>query len=386
MKRCVMKRRTWVAVAAIVVCVSLLTAAQSMPKFGTQKVLLHLPANFHNEELEHVLQHFVDREADVFVTTVDTLSAGDVAALTARIPERFFNLMPGLSGGPRVTVIPSMVSIEFQYDKVIFFGAGWYDEYFAASGYTGPTDPSYASGLYWFINRTISEHGIIGAIGAGVYPVIFSGALPPDASVPNYPCPDLITATNEQGYQPIQAEETPRPDGTWPPLVTVEVHAEAVNSATVFMTPIPNSWYPLTDEFGRQLVEDYTDPYQDAFDAIEAAYVPPMLGVDVLITSVKCGVDSVVTLRNDSLEPIDLAGWKLQTVDPDTDEPIVEYTFSSLVIEPGEEIEIYVGTSAPAGTPQNQTWPIDSAFGIDGAGRAVLVNSAGFEESSFECN
>ena len=40
-----------------------------MPKVGTQTVLLNLPANFHNEELVHVLQQFVNKEADIHGTS-----------------------------------------------------------------------------------------------------------------------------------------------------------------------------------------------------------------------------------------------------------------------------------------------------------------------------
>jgi hypothetical protein len=268
-----MRRLVWALVALAVLCGGLLGVAQSMPKIGTQSVLLILPKDFHDEEFIYVLQQFVDREADIYVTSVDTTTTSEVAALTARIPERFFNLQPGTSGGPRVSVIPSMMSFEFIYDKAITLGAGWYDEYFAPSGYTGPTDPSYSDGLYWFINRQLSDHGVFGAIGAGLYPLIFSGVLPLDTMVPAYPCPDLISVIAGAGYQPVQMGETPRTDGRdWPPLVVVDTYVADVDSSKAVMTPIPNSWYPLDDGLGPLLVTDYETVLGDSISTIEECY------------------------------------------------------------------------------------------------------------------
>ena len=386
-----MKRLIGVGWILLVVVLCWVAMAQSIPKVGSQSVLINLPKEYHIEELVQIVQQFVDAEADIYISSVDTLSQADVAALCARIPARFFNLQPGLSGGPRVTVIAASEQFDRNFDKAVFLGGGWYDEYFEPSGYSHLTQPGYADDLYGWVQQLVTEGAVVGAVGAGLYPVVYSGILPPSALVPAYPCPDLITAIAEQGYTPIEAAQTPRSDGTWPPLVAAEVHVSDTTYAEwsrVVMSPIPNSWYDKTPRFGALLVDDYTKPYQETFDAIEAAYrALPILGVDILITYVKCGVDSVVTLRNDSPEAIDLAGWKLQTVDPDDNIVIAEHTFTTFVLHPGLSVNVYVGTSAPEGTPETLIWPIQSAFGMgEPDGRAVLINSDGFEESSYECN
>jgi hypothetical protein len=386
-----MNRKALLLVLWLIAALGWMAVAQSIPRVGSQSVLINLPKEYHIEELVQMVQPFVDAEADIYISSVDTLSQADVAALTARIPARFFNLQPGLSGGPRVTVIAASEQFERHFDKALFLGGGWYDEYFEPSGYTQSTQPAYADDLYEWTESLVTEGAVIGAVGAGLYPVVYSGILPAGAVVPAYPCPDLISVIAEQGYQPVEAAQTPRSDGTWPPLVAAEVTVSDTTYAEwsrVVMSPIPNSWYDTTPRFGALLVDDYTEPYQESVNAIEDAYhTLPILGVDVIIAYVQCGVDSVVTLRNDSLEAIDLSGWKLQTVDPDDNIVVVEHTFSTYVLQPGETVKVYVGESAPEGTPETLIWPIQSAFGMGMPdGRAVLINSDGFEESSYECS
>lgn len=391
-----MKRLSWVVVVAVVVlCASLLTAAQSMPRVGTQSVLLILPANFHNEELVHVLQQFVDREADIYVTSVDTVRTADVAALKARIPTWFFNLMPRFSGGPRVTVIPAMVSFELQYDKAISLGAGWYDEYFAASGYTGPADPSYAAGLYWFINRMLSDHGTFGAIGAGVYPVIFSGALPQGSTVPAYPCPDLIGAIDRQGYEPKQAPQGPRPDGSWPTLVEILVPddqdglflvEQSVNSSKVVMSPIPNSWYSTEDRYGGLLISDYGADYINLIDAVENAFFGVESPSPVQITHLQCGPNGRVRLKNMGERPVNLAGWKVQSLDldPNAGEVLAEFTFSDYMLAPGAEVHVYYGDVMWSGPDDFVYWAEGVLFA--GNGRAALIDPQGNRRSVRDCD
>jgi len=378
-----MKRRAIVVVGLMILCAGALAAAQSIPKVGTQTVLLSLPADFHDEELVHVLQHFVEQEADIYVTSADTMSGADVAALTARIPSHYFTLMPGNSGGPRVTVIPSIVSFEFLYGKVLFIGGGWYDEYFAASGYTGATEPSYADGLYWMTDRILAQHGTIGAVGAGIYPVIFSGVLPAGSTVPAYPCSALIGAIAGQGYQPMPAEQTAPPNGSGLPLIEAVTYQTAVNSADVLMTPIPNSWYPTDDGLGEQLITDYGTAYTDFIRKVEAAFRGIGDESAIRITNVECGPDGMVTLRNDGDNPVNLAGWTLRSVDLATGETSHTYTFGEYELAPGASVQVYYGTMMWSGPEDFLHWTEDIA--IPPGGRAVLVDPQGNERSTMGC-
>jgi len=389
-----MKRRIWIAIALLVLCAGLLGVAQSMPRVGTQSVLLILPEKFHDEELVHVLQQFVDREADIYVTSVDTTTTSEVAALTARIPQRFFNLQPGASGGPRVTVIPSMMSFEFTYDKAISLGAGWYDEYFAPSGYTGPTDPSYSDGLYWFINRQLSDHGVFGAIGAGIYPLIFSGVLPQGSTVPAYPCPDLVAAIANRGYTPKQAPMETRENGAaGPPLVAILTPSDTdglflieqpVNGSDVLMSPIPNSWYPTDNGFGELLISDYAADYINLIDAVENAFAGAGGVSAVQISHLDCGPDGMVTLRNTGQDAVNLAGWRLRSVDPDTGEILYEYTFGDYTLEPGAVVHVYYGMQMWSGPENYVYWGEGVLFAENG--RAELIDPQGNRRSVRDCN
>jgi hypothetical protein len=380
-----MNRKALLLVLWLIAALGWMAVAQSIPKIGSQSVLINLPKTFHSEELVQMLQQFVDAEADIYVSSVHTLSATDVAALTARIPARFFNLQPGLSGGPRVTVIPASEQFERHFDKALFLGGGWYDEYFEPSGYTQSTQPAYAEDLYGVLDRTLSDGGVVCSIGAGLYPLVCSGLLEPGTEVPFYDCIDAIETVEQFGYLPVVMETTPRSDGSWPPFVEIEIHVADALNGTAVMSPIPNSWYPLTDEFGLKLLGDYLGPYQDTFDAVETAYSQPVTGLDVTILSMRCGENSVLMLRNNTMKPIDMSGWKLQTVNPDTQMVLAEHTFTSLVLQPGEEMQVYVG-AAPEAATENQVWPLNNAFGMPGdTGMAVLVNSQGRRESTYVC-
>ena len=388
-----MRRWAWIAMA-VVLCAGMLGFAQSMPKVGTQSVLLILPEKFHDEELAHVLQQFVDREADIYVTSVATAIPADADALKARIPERFFTLQPLSSGGPRVTVIPSMMSFEFTFDKAISLGAGWYDEYYAASGYTGPTDPSYSDGLYWFLGRQLSNHGIVGAIGAGIYALIFSGVLPPGSTVPAYACPDLVTAISNQGYTPKQAPVQPRQNGAdGPPLVPIVTQdaenglyliEQPVNGGNVEMTPIPNSWYPTDDGYGGLLIGDYDYHYVNVIDAVENAAAGVGGVSPIQVSHLDCGPDGMVTIRNTGEDAVNLLGWKLRSVDPETGEVLHEYTFDNYTLPPGETVHVYYGQMMWSGPANFLHWDHGVLFGE--GGRAELVDPQGYRRSVRDCD
>jgi len=387
-----MRRLVWAVVAVVILCGSLSGLSQPMGGLGTQSVLLILPADFHDEELVRVLQQFVDREADIYVTGVATTSGSALDALKARIPSPFFNLQTGLSGGPRVTVIPDMMAFEFLYDKTVTFGAGWYDEYFPANGQTGPIVPSYSQAMNWFLGRQLSDHGVVGAIGPGIYPVLFSGTLPQGTTVPAYPCGTLIQTITDQGCVPLPAPVTPRADESGPPLVELQIAddtrrpflaQQALNGSKVIISPIPSSWYPTTDGTGGQLVSDYADDYVNAIDAIENASKGIGAVTDIQIARVTCGPDGMVTLRNLGENAIDLTGWKLQSVDPDSGEVLYTYTFDHYVLDPGAEVIVYYGMMMWSGPDNYLHWSEDLVL-ADGA-RVEFVDAQGNRRCVRDC-
>jgi hypothetical protein len=354
-----------------------MVAGQSMPTVGTQSVLLNLPESFHVEELTQVLQQFVNAEADIYVSSIHTLSTADVTALQSDIPARFFNLMAGSSGGPRVTVISASEQLERHFDKVVFLGGGWYDEYFKPSGYTESRQPDYADDLYAWTQQLVTENVVIGAIGAGLYPLVYSGILEPGTLVPVYPCDDLVDVVIEQGYTPITVGQTPRSDGSWPPIVDADVYvgdAVFVEGARAVMSPIPNSWYDTTQQFGNLLVDDHSWGYIDAITTLENTHYQVTLPSAIEIRLVKTEADGYIVVGNASESPVNLEGWKLQTVDPMTGEILHTYTFENYVLEGSAEVMVIVGTQS--WDPAHINWTTDNVWSPNG-GKIVLVDPQG---------
>jgi len=350
---------------------------QSIPQVGTQSVVLDLPEEFHVDELAAVLQQFVNAEADIYISSVHTVSDADVAALRALIPSRFFNLQPGLSGGPRVTVIPVGEQLTRDFDKAVFLGGGWYDEYFKPSGYRESTQPDYADELYGWVRRMVTQQAVIGAIGAGIYPLVYSDILLPGAWVPAYPCSDLITVITRQGYTPFEHQTTPRSDGAWPPLVSAKAYVGdevAVEGARVVITAIPNSWYDTTATHGALLVDDYQWEYVNTVAVLENTHLHLVHPTAVEIRQIECAEDGFIVVTNTDDTAVDLTGWQLHSVDPTTGEVLYTYTFDDYVLEGGADVMIVVGT--PSQNPEHLNWTTANVWSVGGA-KVVLVDPQG---------
>lgn len=376
-----MKGVTGWIVAIAVLCVGMMAAGQPTA-FQAQTVLLVVPPTLHNWELVAVLREFVAEGSRIVVTQMGTQTHDDVDGLRERIPEHFLSLILGPSTGPSVEVLPSTDATARTYNKTLVLGAGWYDEYFASSGYSRPTNPSYADELYTFIREFVSGGGVLGAIGSGLYPIIFSSVLPEDAQLPAYPCPDLIDVIIVAGYQPLPMAEIPRIDGTWPSLVTIDIAQIPINGSQVFVTPIPNSWYPLTDEFGELLISDYGHDYSNMITSIENAHFQITYPCVVGIQQVVCEENGFVSVDNPSDGPADLTGWKLQSEDPTTGEVLGSYTFESYTLESGASVLINVGMRS--WNPEHLYWTSDNIWSPNG-GKVVLIDPEGYRRAEKMC-
>lgn len=367
---------SWVVVLAVL-CVGLIAVGQPTG-YQAQTVLLIVPPTLHNWELVTVLRKFVAEGSRIVVTQMGTQTHEDVAALQERIPEHFLDLILGPSTGPSVEVRPATDATARTYNKTLVLGAGWYEEYFGPSGYSHPTDPPYADDFYTYIQEFVSGGGVLGAIGSGLYPIIFCGVLPEQVQLPAYPCPDLIDVITVAGYQPLAMEEIPRSDGTWPPLVTIDVAQIAVNGCQVFVTPIPNSWYPLNDEFGDLLVSDYGYDYSNMITSVENAYFQIAYPCVVEIRQVLCEENGFVSVGNPSDGPADLTGWKLQSEDPTTGEVLATFTFDSYTLEAGASVLINVGMRS--WNPEHLHWTSDNIWSPNG-GKVVLIDPEGYRRA-----
>lgn len=376
-----MKGITGWMVAIAVLCVGLMAVGQPTA-YQQQTVLLIVPPTLHNWELVTVLREFVAEGADIFVTQMGTRTQDDVDGLRERIPEHFLNLILGPSSGPSVQVLPATDATARTLNKTLILGAGWYEEYFASSGYSRPTDPSYADEFYTFIREFVSEGGILGAIGSGLYPIIFSGVLPEDAQLPAYPCPDLIDVITGAGYQPLAMAEIPRSDGTWPPLVPIDIAQIPVNGSQVFVTPIPNSWYPLTNEFGDLLILDYGNDYSNMITSVENAYFQIAHPCDIGI-QLDCGEEFFVEVNNSGHGPADLTGWKLQCENPTTGDVLGTFTFDGYPLEAGESVLINVGTGGQ--NPANPIWMTGNTWDPN-EGKMVLIDPGGVRRAEKMCS
>ena len=376
-----MNRMTWPLIGVLLLSFAMALAATAEGENGAVSTLLYFPTEFHNEELEHLLLQYDDANDEVYVTSIATETAADLAALWQRIPAHYAGTP---NGGPTVTALTTADAYAMTFDEFIITGAGWYDEYFDWYGNREPPEPSIADKLYAALDYALATHAVLGTVGAGAYPVLFADILPPWFIVPAYPCPDLITVITEKGYTPLQAEETPRADGSWPPLVTPEIYMGDVNSAKVVGSSIPNSWYPTVNGGGELLIEDYKQDYVDFTTSVANARYALMSDSPVRIKQMTCGQDGKVVVKNISDGPVDLTGWKLQSVDPDTNEVLYTFDFVDRTLQPGEEVVVFYGNMMWTSPDNYVYWSPDLVL-APGRGEVILVDSFGIARSVMAC-
>ena len=380
-----MKRGLRLGVMLVVIgCLGWMAAGQPMETgLIKQTVLLIVPASIHSWELAFVLRYFTDDEADVTVTQAGAATTSDLDGLVNKIPEELQNMALGPTTGPHVWVRTSASLSGQRFGKTLILGAGWYDEYFASSGYTKPTQPPYASDLYDALGQWLLEGTVVCTVGAGIYPLLFADLLPPGSLVPAYPCPDLIDVIDVSGYEPAQMAQTPRMDGRdWPPLVTVETYSVDVYDTKILMSPIPNSWYPLDETYGQLFGDDYGAEYNATLQEVENTYYTQTS--PVIIESIDSGENGMVVLRNTSAVSVDLTGWRLQTIHPDTGEVQYSYPFENVVLEPGADVVVYYGMRMWDGPSNYYHWSEESPFGL-GGGQVRLVDANGNQRARRTC-
>ena len=351
---------------------------------ASSSVLLLFPSEFHEAELVVALEGYAAKNADIYLTSVDTLLSDDADRLGQMVPPHLRQMPPNGTDGHGLTVLPFADALNMSYDIIDIRGAGWSTAYYDPLT-EEPLVPSFAPPLYGMMQQVIDNGGVIGGVGPGIHAIVDSQVLPQQASVPAYPCDWLLDHILRFDHNPIVAQESPREDELlWPNLVEAEVHKEPVKRASVVMLPTPTSWYPPEKPYGEQYVGDYYDEIQDYIDDIEYYHLHPEPRCDVRIVRVDCGVESTILLRNETDQPIDLTGWKLRAVDKESGLAI-QFLLDGNVIEPGGLLEIYAGTNPPPNAPESQVWSMDSVFGIYGELPAVLINPEGFEESKYDC-
>jgi hypothetical protein len=378
-----MARVAWLLAIVVVVASAAPCAAQPSPRIGTQRVLLELPSYYMTEEFLQMLQEFVTREADIYVTTVDMDGPEDLSALRTLIPDRFFDLQTGISGGPRVTLIKQFDALQMEFDKMIVLGGGWYDEYYADSMYTELRQPDYAPDLYSYYQRHLENDGILGVVGSAIYTLVLSGVLPPGACVSAYPCDGLVAVITDAGYKPIVMELNPRPDGSWPPLVEVEPHIESVGCGKAAMLPAPNTWYGSAD--GPMYETDYGIATTAFVQTIEDTCCSPGPACRIRTGIAYCGRESGFRLWNETDNPIDLGGWRLQFVDWGSCAVGYEHTLESVVLQPGEMIQYFAGDKPSSNMASYQFVPIEHFFGENGDKRVLLVDPNGILAAVIRC-
>lgn len=325
-----MKRYAFIALGILIAATCVL--GQASQEVGTQTVLILVHLDFHEAELETVLQALVDYESDIYVYSWELTES----QLRQKIPERFFNLMPSPSGGPRVTVNSAPDELNY-YDKIVTMGSGWSAARIREHNVT-------MQQFFDFLGTQLSDHTVVCGIGAGIYPIVASGVLPQGSEVPAYPCDDLSSYIRDHGYKPREAPMVERRDGQeGPPIVEMFDHeglrerflgTTSLNGSAVVISPIPNTWYPLDEEGGVLLVWDYRDEYTNAIDATENLYRGIPLPTAVQIAFVFS--EGWVKLYNTTGLNFDIGRWTLQSVDPETGE-----LYDSFTLPTGEDRSAY---------------------------------------------
>ena len=344
------------------------------------RVLIFLPERFHDEELKQTLEAHAYTGAEIHVTGMTAVDAAGVAALQSRIDKVFDALK-----FPETTVIAVKgvdVSV-MKYDLFITQGAGWYDTYFKPLDYEAP-DPTVGEPYYDWYKDAVSAHSVVGAIGAGTYPLLFSGILPYDYEVPAYKCYDLIELLETYGYPSISTERIPRDDGSWPPLYEPQINLQNVNGAKVGISSIPNSWYRTDDIFGPLLIEEYQQDYTDFFTRLTQARYEIGKYVPIELAYATCQeAGGQILIRNTGNKTIDLAGWKIRCKDLDGEITGI-YIFESYGLPSDEDVSVLYGVHSWT-EPENKLYWENALPFTPVGGTAELIDPAGIVHSTVIC-
>lgn len=231
-----------------------------------QQVLVVVSPQFHAEELNAVVAGFADRGAAVTVST-----PADMAALSQGLRPELLHPMPGPGGEELrkpVEVIGFTDAIADQrFNKVVLVGGGWHPEFYtydpAAKRYE-LSPPHYADDLFRLIRTCLDSGGVLGAYGAGLYPVVLSGSLPRGTPLATYSCGDLLTAAGKGQYKTIVPLGPPKKG--WAPAQVYYAHG----SWGLVTVSVPNAWYG-PDE-GALLMEHYGAAIEAFVAALEDAF------------------------------------------------------------------------------------------------------------------
>lgn len=238
-------------------------SVRSRTDFGTEPgpgpssdVLIAVPNSFSPEELFTVTQGYQTWGYTPTIVTPGSPSSARSAVSQLDPPVEYLQLPDATMSG---------------YGGLTFLGYGWYTEWYVPVEINAQSPPSYADDVGRLIDDAIQQDSVIGGIGPGVYPLIYSGLLPPGTQVATYDCPDLYSLAEMYGLDPIVATD-PAPTGSsqFGPLAdTVVAHA---NGAVIVTLSVPSTWY--APSLGSLLVQpDHYGPgYDDYFYEWRAAH------------------------------------------------------------------------------------------------------------------
>ena len=237
----------------IAVCVALALLAAGWACVGqtSRPVLVSLAADYHCEALQRVVSGLVANGHSVVVA-----AGGDVVAAE--------DCLEGIAG--QVSVIDHPQAPPSDYNGVVFIGFGWYEDEFLTR-HLGLPQPAYTEVATTLVADAFDRGAALGGLGAGVYPLIYSGLLPPGTQIASYDCPDLYETALAYGLDPIVATGSP-PSGTFQYGPDAGLVTSPAASSWVVTTSVPDTWY-RTDE-GTSLVAHYgeaIDAFVDRFSA-----------------------------------------------------------------------------------------------------------------------
>jgi len=375
-----MKRVVILVLAGLMIGSMLPSAVLADEGGGGYRVLIFLPERFHDEELKQTLEAHAYTGAEIHVAGLGAVDAAGVSALQARI-DRVFDALKF----PDTNVIAikgANVSV-MDYDLFITQGAGWYDTFFKPLDYRAP-DPTVGEPYYDWYKDAVTADSVIGAIGAGTYPLLFSGILPYDYEVPLYKCDDLIDVVESYGYSSSWSERIPRSDGTWPPLYEPKSTVQDVNGAVVGISSIPNSWYRTDDIFGPLLIEEHGPHYTDFFTQLTQARYEIGTYIPIRLIFVTCGdVGGSIVVQNTGDRPIDMTGWQIRCKNLNG-EVTDTYTFEECGLPCEDEVSVYYGIQPWSSEENSFYWPDALPFPPSG-GTAELIDPAGIVHSTMGC-
>jgi len=238
-------------------------SAPPPPPQEKQKVVLVVPTGVRVRVVKPVIDAFLSVGAQVTVTSPGLADAGTISSFRSKFS------YPSL-GVPHFAALQQIKDIHA--DKMLFVGDAWYDEFHATGAPCSRALPPYADQLFSTVAQAISDGTVLGGVGSGLYPLLFSGLLPAQLTVSGSACPCMVGGIVEWNLIPAMCEGIIVSERAVPSGTDVYVHYDIRQGTKLVSASVPDCWLRTGDISTDEFLTSYTAALLTAVAAMEDAH------------------------------------------------------------------------------------------------------------------